>query len=148
MPSKLSLAAMNAVHRGIIALSFGRLGWHLGGTPALELTTTGRRSGEPRSTMLPSPMQLGDALVVVASRGGDDHHPAWFLNIETDPHVQVALAGRPAVPMRARVMTHAERAEHWPTLVARHANYAAYQRKTDRVIPMVVLEPDAGSSPA
>lgn len=146
MPSKLTLAAMNAVHRGVIALSFGRLGWNLGGTPALELTTTGRKSGQPRSTMLTSPMQLGDALVVVASRGGDDHHPAWFLNIEADPHVQVAVAGRPAVPMLARVMTDAERAEHWPALVAGHANYAGYQRKTDRVIPLVLLEPVTGSS--
>jgi len=143
MPSKFTLVAMNAVHRAVIAVSFGRLGWKLRGSPALELTTTGRRSGEPRSTMLTAPMRLGDALVVVASRGGDDRHPAWFLNIEADPHVRVALAGRPAVPMLARVMTESERAEHWPVLVARHANYAAYQRKTDRVIPMVLLEPDA-----
>src|SRR5665647_775399 len=70
MPSKMTLVAMNAVHRAVIAVSFGKLGWTLSGRPALELTTTGRKSGQPRSTMLTSPLQIGDALVVVASRGG------------------------------------------------------------------------------
>lgn len=146
MPSKMTLVAMNAVHRALIAVSFGRLGWSFGSTPALELTTTGRKSGQPRSTMLTSPLQIGDALVVVASRGGDDHHPAWFLNIEADADVMVALAGHPAAPMRARVMSDAERGELWPTITARFPNYAGYQRKTDRVIPLVLLEPVAGSA--
>jgi len=146
MPSKMTLVAMNAVHRAVIAVSFGKLGWTLSGRPALELTTTGRKSGQPRSTMLTSPLQIGDALVVVASRGGDDHHPAWFLNIEADADVRVALAGRPAVPMRARVMSDAERGELWPTITAQSPNYAGYQRKTDRVIPLVLLEPVAGST--
>lgn len=144
MPSRFTLATMNAVHRGLIAVSFGRLGWTLGGTPALELTTTGRRTGEPRSTMLTSPLQVGDALVVVASRGGDDRHPAWFGNLEADPHVQVALAGRPPVPMRARVASERERAELWPVITRSHPNYAGYQRRTARIIPLVLLEPDAG----
>lgn len=144
MPSRFTLAAMNAVHRGLIAVSFGRWGWRFGSTPVLELTTTGRRSGQPRSTMLTSPLQLGDALVVVASRGGDDQHPAWLLNLRAHPEVQVALEGRPAVRMRAREMTDEERARHWPTITSTHPNYAAYQRKTDRVIPLVVLEPVAG----
>jgi deazaflavin-dependent oxidoreductase (nitroreductase family) len=148
MPSRFTLTAMNAAHRAVIAVAFGRLGWNLGGAPALELTTTGRRSGQPRSTMLTAPMQVGDGLVVVASRGGDDHHPAWFLNLEADPQVQVAISGRPPVPMRARVMTDAERAELWPTLISRHPNYAGYQRKTDRVIPLVLLEPVASSTPS
>jgi deazaflavin-dependent oxidoreductase (nitroreductase family) len=143
MPSKLTLTAMNAVHRGLIAVSFGRLGWRFGSTPVLELTTTGRRSGQPRSTMLTSPLQLGDALVVVASRGGDDHHPAWLLNIEANPEVQVALEGHAPVPMHARVMSDVERSLHWPTITTTHQNYAAYQRRTDRVIPLVVLEPVA-----
>ena len=148
MPSKMALAAMNAAHRALIAVSFGRFGWSFGSTPALELTTTGRKSGQPRSTMLTSPLQIGEALVVVASRGGDDHHPAWFLNIEADADVRVALAGRPAVPMRARVMSDAERGDLWPTITARFPNYAGYQRKTDRVIPLVLLEPVAWSTHA
>lgn len=143
MPSDLSMRAMNAVHRGLIAITRGRRGWQFGQTPALELTTTGRRSGEPRTTMLTSPLQLGGALVVVASRGGDDRHPAWYLNLVANPDVRVALAGRPPVPMRARVLTDAERADLWPRITATHANYAAYQRKTQRVIPLVLLEPVA-----
>jgi deazaflavin-dependent oxidoreductase (nitroreductase family) len=141
MPSRFTLVAMNAVHRALIAVSFGRVGWTVQGNPALELTTTGRRSGLPRATMLTSPHQIGDALVVVASRGGDDHHPAWFLNIEADGDVRVARDGHPAVPMRARVMSDAERAELWPVITARSPNYADYQRRTDRVIPLVLLEP-------
>lgn len=141
MPSDLTLKAMNAAHRALIAVTLGRRGWRLGTTPALELTTTGRRTGRPRATMLTSPLQLGDALVVVGSRGGDDHHPAWFLNLVAHPDVLVARDGRPPVPMRARVMPEDERAQHWPTITRTHPNYAAYQRRTTRVIPLVVLEP-------
>lgn len=141
MPSNLTLAAMNVAHRVVIAISFGKLGWRLGGAPVLRLTTTGRRSGKPRSVMLTSPIQLGDALVVVASRGGDPHHPAWFWNLVADPDVLVARDGGAPVPMRARVMTEHERAEHWPAVVRAYPVYGRYQRRTDRVIPLVVLEP-------
>ena len=141
MPSDLTLKAMNAVHRVLIAVSFGRVGRTVGEMPVVELFTTGRRTGRERATMLTSPLQLGDALVVVASRGGDDHHPAWYLNLLAHPEVRVAVAGRPAVPMRARAMTDAERAEHWPAVTARYRNYATYQTRTDRVIPLVLLEP-------
>lgn len=143
MPSDLTLKAMNAVHRVLIAVSFGRLGRSYGAMPVVELFTSGRRTGRERATMLTSPLQLGDALVVVASRGGDDHHPAWYLNLLANPEVRVAVAGRPAVPMRARTMTDAERALHWPTITARYRNYAGYQSRTARVIPLVVLEPVA-----
>lgn len=146
MPSNLTLTAMNVVHRALIAVSFGRLGWRFGDVPALELTTTGRRSGRPRSVMLTSPLQLGDGLVVVASRGGDDTHPAWYLNLVADPDVQVARNGKAPVPMRARVMADDERAEHWPVVTNAHGVYARYQSRTDRVIPLVVLEPVDGDS--
>lgn len=141
MPSNAVLRAMNLAHRALIAASFGRLGWTIARMPVLRLTTTGRTSGKPRTAMLTSPTTLGGALVVVASRGGDDRHPAWFRNIEADPAVRVAVGGRPAVRMRARVLTDAERAEVWPAVTHRFPNYAAYQRKTTRVIPLVVLEP-------
>ena len=145
MPRNLTLKAMNVVHRALIAVSFGRLGRSIGAMPVVELFTTGRRSGRVRATMLTSPLRLGDALVVVASRGGDDHHPAWYLNLLADPEVRVSVAGAPAVPMRARAMTDAERAQHWPTITARYRNYADYQTRTGRVIPLVLLEPEAGA---
>ena len=141
MPSDLTLKAMNAVHRVLIAVSFGRVGRTVGEMPVVELFTTGRRTGRERATMLTSPLRLGDALVVVASRGGDDHHPAWYLNLLANPEVRVAVAGGAPVPMRARPMTDAERAEHWPAVTARYRNYATYQTRTDRVIPLVLLEP-------
>ena len=146
MPKNLTLTAMNAVHRALIAVSFGRLGWRVGDALVLELTTTGRRTGRPRSVMLTSPLQLGDGLVVVASRGGDDNHPAWFLNLVADPQVKVARNGDAPVPMRARVMSDAERAAHWPTVTESFGVYARYQTRTPRVIPLVVLEPEAGAS--
>jgi deazaflavin-dependent oxidoreductase (nitroreductase family) len=140
MPSDFALKAMNAVHRTVLAISFGKVGWKAGNMPVLELTTIGRRSGEPRSVMLTSPMQLGDTIVVVASRGGDDQHPAWFVNLQANPDVQVALQGGARRPMRARVASPEERRELWPKVTKDHANYAGYQRKTQREIPLVLLE--------
>ena len=141
MPHDLVLKAMNTVHRGILAVSGGRLGWEADNMPVLELTTTGRKTGEPRSIMLTSPVQDGDALVVVGSRGGDDHHPAWVLNLMADPAVEVAYKGGPKRPMRARIVTGEDRAELWERVIAANRRYAGYQSKTDREIPLVVLEP-------
>lgn len=141
MPSDLVLKTMNTMHRATIALSFGKLGWNAGGMPVLELTTTGRKSGERRTCMLTSPIRLGDSMVIVASRGGDDHHPAWFLNLQADPHVDVAIGGKAAVPMVARVATTEERADLWPQIVAKYRNYGGYQQRTEREIPLVVLTP-------
>ena len=134
------LKTMNSVHRGLLAVSGGRIGWKASGMPVLELTTIGRKSGQPRAVMLTSPIRLGDAIVIVASRGGDDTHPAWFLNLRDNPAVEVALQGGPKQPMTARVATAAERADLWPKLTAEHKNYAGYQTKTTREIPLVVLE--------
>ena len=111
--------------------------------PVLELTTTGRKTGRPRSVMLTSPVQEGTTLVVVASRGGDDRPPSWFLNLQDNPEVGVRLQGGPEQRMRARVATPEERISLWPRVIADHKNYAGYQTRTTRVIPLVLLEPDA-----
>ena len=105
MPSDFALKTMNAVHRAVLKVSGGRLGWDAGDMPVLELTTIGRKSGEPRSVMLTSPLQEGSTTCGRASRGGDDTHPAWFLNLRDNPDVQVSLGGQPKLPMRAA----------WPT---------------------------------
>jgi len=109
--------------------------------PVLELTTTGRQSGLRRSVMLTSPLREGEALVVVASRGGDDRSPAWFHNLQANPDVEVRLQGKPRERMRARVATAAERGRLWPLITADHSNYADYQTRTAREIPLVLLEP-------
>ena len=141
MPSDASLKAMNLVHRVLLTVTFGKVGWRAMGMDALELTTIGRKSGEPRAVMLTSPLQEGDTIVIVASRGGDDHHPAWFLNLQANPDVQVSLKGGPARPMKATVADPDERARLWAELTAAHKNYAGYQTKTSRVIPVVLLTP-------
>jgi deazaflavin-dependent oxidoreductase (nitroreductase family) len=141
VPSDLTLKTMNAVHKGLLKLSGGRLGWRAGGMPVLELTTTGRKSGQNRTVMLTSPVQEGNAIVIVASRGGDDHHPAWFLNLRDDPDVEVAFEGKPKQRMRARVANPQERAALWPRVTETYKQYGSYQTKTDREIPLVLLEP-------
>jgi deazaflavin-dependent oxidoreductase (nitroreductase family) len=121
-------------------LSGGRLGWDVANMPVLELTTTGRKTGRPHTVVLTSPVRDGDSIVVVASRGGDNHHPAWFLNLRDDPDVDVAIGREPKRSMRARVADPDERARLWPQVVARYKGYGDYQTRTDREIPLVLLE--------
>jgi deazaflavin-dependent oxidoreductase (nitroreductase family) len=141
MPSDLQLKAMNAVHRALLSVSGGRFGWNLLSMPVVELTTTGRKSGLARSVMLTSPLQEGATFVVVASRGGDDRPPSWLFNIEAEPAVEVVVNGQPKRQMTARVATPEERTRMWPLVTADHKNYAGYQKKTDREIPLILLEP-------
>ena len=124
-----------------MTVTFGKVGWKAAGMPVLELTTVGRKSGQTRTCLLTSPLQVGNTWVIVASRGGDDHHPAWFLNLQANPEVQVAINGKPRQPWTARVATSTERANLWPKVIADHKNYADYQSKTEREIPLVLLEP-------
>ncbi len=141
MPTDARLKAMNSVHRVALKLTGGKVGWKLLGMPVVELTTTGRKSGQPRAVMLTSPLQEGRTVVVVASRGGDDVPPAWLLNVQADGNVQVSMNGKPATPWTARVATPEERARMWPVVTRDHKNYAGYQKKTEREIPLVLLEP-------
>jgi len=141
VPSDAILKTVNAAHKAVLKISGGRLGAKVGGMGVVELTTTGRKSGQPRTVLLTSPIQEGDSIVVVASRGGDPTHPAWFLNLRDEPKVEVSFEGGPKRPMLARVATAQERTELWPRVVAKYKGYANYQTKTDREIPLVFLEP-------
>lgn len=140
MPSDRVLKAVNVLHRGLIRATGGRVGGRAKHMPVLELVTTGRKTGARRSVLLTSPLQEGDTFVVVASRGGDDHHPAWYLNVVADPNVDVVLGGR-THPMRASVPTADERARLWAAVTALQPHYAGYQRRTEREIPLVLLAP-------
>ena len=141
MPSDGFLKAMNGVHRGLLRLSGGRLGWTTADMPVLELTTTGRRSGRPRSVMLTSPHREGERIVIVASKGGEDSHPAWFLNLRENPQVTVSMKDAPDVPMTARVASLEQRDWLWSIVSDKQTRYVEYQEKTDREIPLVLLEP-------
>jgi deazaflavin-dependent oxidoreductase (nitroreductase family) len=108
----------------------------------VELATIGRKSGQRRTTMLSSPLQIGDAYILIASYGGDDRHPQWFLNLQANPDVELTVGGETR-PMRARVASSDERAELWPQVVKRARNYGGYQKRTSREIPVVIVEPRA-----
>ncbi|MEP7739297.1 nitroreductase family deazaflavin-dependent oxidoreductase [Nocardioides sp. 31GB23] len=118
----------------------GEDGYHWrNGTTVLVLFTTGRRSGEPRTNALIF-RPWGDAYLVIASKGGADSPPAWFLNLSDDPEVEVQVKDR-RIPVRARVATPEEKPEMWRTMVEAWPDYDDYQASTDREIPVVVLEP-------
>ena len=140
MPSDRFLKTMNGVHKGLLRLSGGRLGWTAADMPVLELTTTGRRSGRPRPVMLTSPLMDGDRIVIVASKGGEDTHPAWFLNLREDPQVTVSMKGAPGVAMLASIASSEERDRLWPIVVDEQARYGGYQENTEREIPLVLLQ--------
>ncbi len=108
------------------------------GVPTLLLTTRGRRSGLLRRTALIYGRD-GDAYVVVASQGGDPRHPAWYLNLEADPDVHVQVRAE-EFAARARTATGAERERLWRDMARIWPPYEDYQRKTDREIPVVVLD--------
>lgn len=141
MPHDLVLKSMNNVHRMILKVSGGKFGWTAGNMPVLELVTIGRKSGQERATMLTSPLQEDDTTVIVASRGGDDHNPAWFLNLKDTPEVTVKWKGGEPQAMTATEATEEERERMWPIITEKYTNYAGYQKKTDRQIPLVLLTP-------
>ena len=136
----LLMKALNAVHRGVLIVSGGRVGRTIGSMPAVELHTIGRSSGKRRSTMLTAPVHGNGRYVLVASKGGDDRNPQWYLNLVANPDVELTVDGT-TVPMRARTASAEEKAELWPGIVATYRGYAGYQHKTERDIPVVICEP-------
>jgi deazaflavin-dependent oxidoreductase (nitroreductase family) len=109
------------------------------GKPTVVVTMRGRRSGKVRKAALMRVEHEG-RFAIVASKGGDAQHPEWYHNITADP--EVTLRDGPVVrDMRAREVEGDERDEWWARAVAAWPDYANYQRKTERTIPVVVLEP-------
>lgn len=140
-PLKDTIAkSANAVHRTLFEATRGRVGGRIGGMPAVKLTTTGRKSGKPRTVMLTSPVRHGDDVVLVASYGGDDQHPAWYLNLRENPAVTIEMDGK-TFAAEARTATEAEKAELWPQITSTYKGYAGYQERTDRDIPVVLCSP-------
>jgi deazaflavin-dependent oxidoreductase (nitroreductase family) len=110
-----------------------------GGPPMLLLDHVGARSGRRRTTPL-AYLADGEALIIVASKGGHPRHPAWFHNLRANPDttIQVGSARR---TVRARVATPEERERLWPLVVETYRGYSGYQARTEREIPLVILEP-------
>jgi F420H(2)-dependent quinone reductase len=123
----------------IYKLSNGKFGGTFQNAPVALLTTTGRKSGEPRVAPLLY-LREGDRVLLVASRGGSDKHPLWYLNIKANPAVSVQIKDE-VLQLRARDATEPERTEYWPKLEAMYPSFKDYQQWTDRVIPIVICDP-------
>jgi deazaflavin-dependent oxidoreductase (nitroreductase family) len=141
-----AIRAMGRSHRAVYRLTRGRLLGRVAGMPVLLLTTTGRRSGRARTTPL-TYFEFGDDLVVVASNGGEDSAPAWWLNLCDEPRATVTRGTR-AEPVTARPATAEEHARLWPLITATHPGYAAYARRTTRPIPVMVLTRTTKKAPS
>jgi deazaflavin-dependent oxidoreductase (nitroreductase family) len=132
-----AIRAMGRSHRAVYRLTGGHLLGRVAGMPVLLLTTTGRRSGRARTTPL-TYFEAGEDIVVVASNGGEDRPPAWWLNLGAQPEAAITI-GSDTHPVTARTATDEEHERLWPMITAAHAGYAAYARRTSRPIPLVVL---------
>ena len=116
----------------------GERGYHWRkGTTILLLTTTGRASGQERTTPLIHRVD-GDRWVIVASKGGAPDHPGWFKNLEKDPDVEIQVKDE-VIPVRASVAEGEERERLWSEMVEAWPDYEDYKKKTDRQIPVVIL---------
>jgi deazaflavin-dependent oxidoreductase (nitroreductase family) len=121
----------------------GKVGGQFEGAPLLLLTTTGRRSGQPRTSPI---MYLDDGAgrwLVFASKAGADTDPDWFLNLQADPEVTVEIGDRSDVAAQATALGGPERDRWYAEQVRRYPGFGEYQAKTDRVIPVVALVPKA-----
>ncbi len=116
------------------------MGARLVNNDMLLLTTRGRRTGRSHTVPLLY-LKGGDALVIIASWGGRDHHPHWYLNLLAEPRAEVHVRGR-VWRVEARTAQGTERAAWWQRAVDAHHGYAEYQGRTRREIPVVILEPE------
>jgi deazaflavin-dependent oxidoreductase (nitroreductase family) len=142
-PPRPIVRLVTALHRAVYRASGGKIGSRIGAGRVLLLTTIGRRSGRRRTAPL-AYLADGEQLVVVAAFGGADVHPAWFLNLLACADVEVEVAGQPRRRMRARPATRDQHASLWGMATALYPRCAAYQRRTARPIPLVILEPSDG----
>jgi deazaflavin-dependent oxidoreductase (nitroreductase family) len=127
------------LHTAIYKASRGRIGGTAYGAPVILIESVGRKSGKRRT----HPLICGEddeRLVIVASKGGIDRHPAWYLNLKANPETTAWWKGEQR-RVRARDATDEERERLWPMMVETYRPYESYQHRTDRRIPIVVLEP-------
>ena len=128
-----------SLHSAIYGLSGGRLGGTSNGAPVVLVDSIGRKSGKRRTHPLICDEQ-GEDIVVVASKGGIEQHPAWYLNLMASPETTINWRGEKR-RVRAREAEGEERERLWSRMVEVYPPYAQYQTRTERRIPVVVLEP-------
>jgi deazaflavin-dependent oxidoreductase (nitroreductase family) len=139
-----SVRRLSSLHRVLYRLTGGLIGRRLVRNDMLLLTTMGRSTGTAHTVPLLY-LRDGENLVVIASFGGRDRHPAWYLNLVADPMV-LAQVGGSQLALRARTASPEERAILWPRVVDAYDAYARYSGRTEREIPIVILEPGTVSS--
>jgi deazaflavin-dependent oxidoreductase (nitroreductase family) len=127
-------------HVAVYRLSRGRVGGRFRGGPVLLLDHVGRKSGKRRTSPLLY-LSDGDDVVIVASKGGSQKHPAWWLNLRDHPETTVQVGGERR-RVRAGVASGGERERLWSRLVEMYNPYADYQTRTSREIPVVILSPE------
>jgi F420H(2)-dependent quinone reductase len=120
-------------------VSGGRIGGKMGKVPVLLLTTTGRKTGKQRTLPLVYIMDDSD-YVITASAGGADTHPGWFFNIRSNPQAAIQVKDK-HLKVTAEIAGQEKKSELWARLVAVAPNFAGYQKRTSREIPMVILHP-------
>ena len=140
---KVALKRFASAHIWVYRRTNGRLGSRMLWFPAALITTTGRKSGRSRTTPTLY-LRDGDRIVLPASYGGRDHHPAWYLDIRADPRVRVQVRDQ-VMDLTARDATADERQVYWRKLARIYPPYKGYQDAADRRIPLVVCEP--GTTP-
>ena len=145
MPNDSFMKLANTLHRALIKVSAGKRGWDFYGMPVIKLTTIGRVSGKDRSVMLTSPIKSNGDICLVASKGGDDRHPQWYLNLLRDPRVKVEVPSG-TKSMIATIAEGDERELLWNQIVSDFPNYGSYQEKTNREIPVIILKENSGTS--
>ena len=130
---------LSALHRILYRSTRGAVGRRLVDNDICLVTTTGRRSGKPHTVPLLY-LRDGDRIVVIASWGGRDEHPQWYLNLLADPNASVQVLGD-RWSVSARTADAEERATWWPKVLAAYDGYAEYESRTEREIPVVFLDP-------
>ena len=134
------MKGMNLAHKAVLKVSGGRLGGTIGSMPVVQLHHTGRTSGKARTTMLTAPIVDDGSYVLVASKGGDDRDPQWYLNLVADHDCELTV-GDETLAYTARVASEDEKNDMWPRIVEAYKGYAGYQERTDRNIPVVICDP-------
>jgi deazaflavin-dependent oxidoreductase (nitroreductase family) len=134
-----SVKRWSAIHTTVYRLTRGVIGRRLVDNDMLLLTTEGHVSGDPHTVPLLY-LRDGASLVVIASYGGRAQHPTWYRNLVANPRVEVQVNGS-RLQMRARTAASEEREGWWPRIERAYAGYEVYQSRTDREIPVVLLDP-------
>ena len=145
MPNDSFMKLANTLHRSLIKVTAGKRGWNAYGMPVIKLTTIGRVSGQDRTVMLTSPISFDGDICLVASKGGDDRHPEWYMNLLKNPKVKIETQSENKT-MFAHVLGDEHYEEVWEEITDRYPNYGTYQNKTQRKIPIIALKEVLGDN--